>query len=141
MTDWSQAETRALAARAAVGAGLPPAQAALYAQAACHHLAEGGAADALSLDDPALPALITRIAVLPAGPFALPEHPLAQALVHSLPGNVSNGAYDPERPKQRSVPKRLTIPSALQTSWKTHAAKTYVPDSATSHAGAGGSDD
>lgn len=141
MSDWSEAETRALATRAAIGAGLHPAQAALFAQAACHHLAAQGGPEALSLDDPALPALITRIAALPAGPFTLPAHPLAAALVQSLPGSASHGSYDPERPKQPTTPHRLNLPAPLQAEWEAYAAKTYVPDSATSHSGAGGSDD
>ena len=143
MTDWSEAETRALATRAALGAGLPPAQAALYGASAGHFLARGGAdADLVqALSDPSTNAVITQIATLPAGPVALPNHVLSAAICTSLPGRVEGGVYAPDQPKPHAAPRRVTVAAALQTCWQDFAQRTYVPDSATSHAGAGGADD
>ncbi|MEM8578852.1 MAG: hypothetical protein AAGF60_13450 [Pseudomonadota bacterium] len=122
MSGWSWSETRALATRAATGAGIPHAQARLYGASACRHLAAGGDPAALT-EALTHPELLTQ-ALTDALIGGTPTHPLAQAML----------ATD-----TKDQP-RLTVPDTLKDAWSAHAAATYVPESATSRAGAGGAE-
>ncbi|MEL7100475.1 MAG: hypothetical protein AAGM84_16745 [Pseudomonadota bacterium] len=143
MTGWSEAETTALATRAARGAGLPPGQAILYGAASAHHLAAGRDPHALAaaLSDPQIPSLITRIASLAPGPHSAPDHPLTDALLAALPGHATRSHYDPDTPAPHRAPARVDPPPDLIALWHDCAAKTYVPESEASRANAGGAED
>ncbi|MEO0389364.1 MAG: hypothetical protein AAF218_00340 [Pseudomonadota bacterium] len=150
MTQWSVSETRAMATRAARGAGIPAAQAALYAGAAVHLLQtpEGPRVLQEALQSPAATTgVLTQALCLQPGHFELPADALLCAAIRSLPGHVTiqsqdpvRAHYAPEAPPRTSFPHRLDVPRALEAFWARAAQKTYVPDSAASHAGAGAGD-
>ncbi len=147
MTGWSEAETIALATRAARGAGLHTAQASLYGAAAARHLAAGRQAASLgaALDAAAgTSRLLTRVLSLAAGRFSLPVHPLTCSALECLPGCISydiadmiTGIYHPQSVPAARTAARLEVPDTLALMWESLALRTYVPESAVSRAGAG----
>ncbi|TMM55270.1 hypothetical protein [Sulfitobacter sabulilitoris] len=159
---WSMTEWAALAAKAARGAGAPPAQAQAFGRAAAQHLAQGRAAEDLARALGALPggpilslppALIA--AQVDAGTglqttLAAPDGPaLAQSYVEGLPWRVTvlraeGGtlcfALDTGTPAPRATPARLTPPPALVKRMEALAERTFVPETDASRqrgAGAG----
>ena len=159
---WSENELASLAAKAARGAGAPPAQAAMFGLAATRHLA----ADR-PVDD-----LLKALSALPEGPIiSLPlalmrvlaeadgsgelhcridtgEMPdLAQSYVQTLQCRVSDLRHEGEtlwlrvdarHPAPRCPPRRVEVPDGLLEQLKSLAERTLVPESEASRlAGAG----
>ena len=150
-----------LAAKAARGAGAPPAQAAQFGAAAAAHLGEGRDIEALSAalgalpDGPimTLPLVIARIAEqaqegLATGVISVRDVPLAASYVAVLPylAWLDTGgtlALDLSRPAKRGAVQRIDLPDAVFKEWSALAARLLVPESDASRlsgAGAGLSD-
>lgn len=111
-------EVETLAAKAARGAGAPPAQAARFGRAAVHHLA--------AARDPE--ALLDALAALPRGPIL--DNALAPA-----PTPLGDSYREAQG---RPPPVRLSLSDALRDRLLALAQATYVPASTASRqAGAG----
>ncbi len=163
---FSANELASLAHKAAVGAGFPPSQAETFGRAATLYLGDGHGAEALVgvLDDAAdspvlrLPLLMDDIlrAIALLGPeVTLSLHPgdvdLASSYARLLPLQITSLdvdipeegqprmhlVTDPARPTQHPLPPRITAPEPLVSTWQDLAARTYVPATAASRAGAG----
>ncbi len=154
-------EVATLAAKAARGAGAPPAQAATFGKAALSHLGAGCAPGDIAAALEALPGgpildLPLRLArlleqntadtaehVIPPGPFAALELSYCYAQPFAAKGrtvdkdiHLTMFLHQPAQP--RPMP-RVEIPDELVVFMQSLAAKTLVPDSATSREkGAGG---
>ncbi len=152
-------EIAALAAKAARGAGAPPAQAEAFGQATICHLAAGR--------DPGL--LAQALFALPLGPITtlpgalmrvleeatedtakgtLPATGLTESYAEAQPFALTSTPTDQgfditftlTEPANRTMPARLALPVALTEKMKTLAARTYVPETEASRlsgAGAG----
>ena len=153
-------EFRALATKAALGAGLPPGQAQDFGRAALLHLCARRVAtelqDALDLGPTGplttvplaiLSVLETRsdrtaIGTIQADRFA----GLIQSYLESQPYAVTvtsepegfRVTFDLETPNAWAAPTRLDVPTALLTQFSQLAALTFVPDSAQSRAAGAG---
>lgn len=150
-------EVMTLAAKAARGAGAPPAQAAAFGRAALCHLAAGRSA----VD------LITALDALPHGPIvslpltfaalATPASPKAMFRADAPPDLVRSYAeaqpfatsvafdgqhltatLDIKTPTARPTVSRINLPDELARLLNTHAAKTLVPESAASRSSGAG---
>lgn len=154
MCSWNEVEV--LATQAALGAGVPPAQAYRFGAAAARHLAEhrDPAVIAALLDTPArivslaleVERAVERAAVT-AGPHPQAEidTPLFRSMLEALPCAVEIGAHEITislaDPGKLSRPERLEMPRGLRDRLARLAEQTRVPDSVTSRAGAGASED
>ena len=157
----SSNEVMGLAAKAARGAGAPPAQAAQFGAAAAAHLGARREIDvlvaALSVlpDGPimTLPLDIARIAEtaqdgLATGVVAADDVPLVASYVAALPylawlGQRGTLALDLTKPAKRGTVQRIDLPDAIYREWCGLAARLLVPESDASRlsgAGAGLSD-
>ncbi|MEM6306199.1 MAG: hypothetical protein AAF744_15895 [Pseudomonadota bacterium] len=152
-------EVMSLAARAARGAGAPPAQASAFGAAALRHLAAGRASEHLSDALNALPkgpimtlpAALTRLLESAQGPQLsgkLPAHVLSASYAEAQPFAASFSAtadgpivtYDLTAPATKPAAARVTLPDALAAKLHQLAARTYVPETESSRlsgAGAG----
>ena len=152
----SWAETQSLAEKAALGIGVPFAQAARFGAATARHCAEGRPADVLLtvLDKPdAIIALSLEVeraveaASLMRAPYEITDvsQTLAASFLQALPCDV---ALEPvsgglsvsvhlQAPQKRPRPARLEMSQALWDRLQALAERTYVPDSAQSKLGAG----
>ena len=152
-------EIAALAAKAARGAGAPPAQAAAFGQATTCHLAAGRdpgllaqALDALPLGPIAiLPGALMRVlesATEDSATGTLPATGLTQSYAEAQPfaqvctstGQGFEITFTLTEPADRPKPARLELPKDLAKKMQSLAARTYVPETEASRlsgAGAG----
>jgi hypothetical protein len=158
--NWSAAEVSALAAKAARGAGAPPAQAARFGEVAALHLQSSRAPQALADALDALPnsgailvyprALDRALAALAQGEAgllgAVTRCALLESYVAALPFAAqvverANGLRleaDLKKPRQQRAARRITGCDALVGKMADLAARTFVPESeASRNAGAG----
>lgn len=160
-------EIEVLARKAALGAGFPPAQADSFGRAAAQHLALGGAGQALldALDDPAnspvlrlhlLPEDIRRAVPLTGAELALSlqagDEAMAPAYARLAGMTVAQSTVDlsGDIPKLRleidpdsnpsPLPARLDLEDEVYAALAKYAARTLVPASDASRAGAGAGD-
>ena len=155
--NWSVTETRALAERAAVGAGAPFAQAARFANGVVQHLHKRRSAEEieealLSSDMVSTLALEAERAIeaasLKSGVWEerSVSAPLLQSILEGPPcatdvtmnGDTIRAQISLDAPSQMAQPARVSVPYALQSPLHRLAELTYVPDTAQSRAmGAG----
>ncbi len=155
MRSWS--ETQALAERAALGAGVPFAQAARFGAAVARHLSEGRGPEmvAAALSQPSeivALSLAVEEAVEAASrkqvPHVIVQKPavLVASFLQSLPCDVELAPHadglsatvrlDAQQKRARAA--RIDVPDALWSQMEVLAARTYVPESEASRArGAG----
>jgi len=152
-------EVSVLAAKAARGAGAPPAQAAQFGAAAVAHLAAGGDLDVLDAalaELPMGPIITLPLAISGVAEQAKGGHAqgriapslLARSYAASLPYHaVLDGegmlVLDFDVPATRSAPIRFALSDAVYEQWSALAAAMLVPESEASRlkgAGAGNSD-
>ncbi|MFL4470443.1 hypothetical protein ACERZ8_11350 [Tateyamaria armeniaca] len=160
MTDRSWTEIQALAVKAATGAKVPPAQALAFGAMLTRHLADGGSEVALAhvLNDPKailtlahqIETMIENASLSPRVVSVREESAERRALLiswlASLPCQAEISASDTQvharlslsDPSARSRPARVAIGSALFDQMQALAARTYVPDSATSRSSGAG---
>lgn len=160
MMDWSWTELQALSVKAATGAGVPPAQALAFGAMLARHLADGGGEGPIAnaLDAPhTILRLAHRVeemveaasinqrsvsvrepdsghrALLVSWLSGLPCQADITVSGHEITAQLTLAA-----PSTRSRPTRIEVSGALATQLKGLAARTYVPDSATSRASGAG---
>lgn len=150
-------EVAGLATKAALGAGAPPAQAALFGRAAAVHLAAARDPQALEAALAALPAgpvievpvaLLRLAETAKPGPISGVAPALLQSYLAALPYQATLSAQgtvqlDLATPAAPIAAARLTLPAPLAARWSALAARLLVPETAASRsrgAGAGLSD-